>query len=162
MVIFRGFRGFSPLTRCIRGRDVSNASCHGHGKIIVANDELDDKKINFYKSLNYCFFWVVVVSLVYEVIIILYVRNDAEAHLWKEEQFEQGIWTLLHISGWDDGEIWAISFARYTWRASLWSGNLGLWCRRKRTAVFGLYEELSKEFSESSIRIIGILRDLID
>ena len=25
MVIFRGFRGFSPLTRCIRGRDVSNA-----------------------------------------------------------------------------------------------------------------------------------------
>ena len=57
----------------------------------MANDELDDKKINFYKSLNYCFFRVVVVSLVYEVIIILYVRNDAEAHLWKEEQFEQGI-----------------------------------------------------------------------
>jgi len=25
MVIFRGFRVFSPLTRCIRGRDVSNA-----------------------------------------------------------------------------------------------------------------------------------------
>ena len=25
MVIFRGFRGFSPLTRCIRSRDVSNA-----------------------------------------------------------------------------------------------------------------------------------------
>ena len=57
----------------------------------MANDELDDKKINFYKSLNYCFFRVVVVSLVYEVITILYVRNDAEAQLWKEEQFEQGI-----------------------------------------------------------------------
>ena len=41
-------------------------------------DELDDKKIYFVKSLNYCFFWVVVVSLVYEVITILYVRNDAE------------------------------------------------------------------------------------
>lgn len=34
---------------------------------------------------------IVVVSLVYEVITILYVRNDAEAQLWKEEQFEQGI-----------------------------------------------------------------------
>ena len=29
--------------------------------------------------MNYCFFWVVVVALVYEVITILYVRNDAEA-----------------------------------------------------------------------------------
>ena len=28
----------------------------GHGKIMVANDELDDKKINFYKGLNDCFF----------------------------------------------------------------------------------------------------------
>ena len=85
-----------------------------------------------------------------------------QKQLWKEEYFEQGIWTLLYISGWDDGEIWAIGYARYTWRASLWFGNLVLWCRRKKTAVFGLYEELSKEFSESIVRITGILRDSID
>lgn len=29
---------------------------NGYEKIIVANDELDDKKTNFYNSLNYCFF----------------------------------------------------------------------------------------------------------
>ena len=58
-------------------------------------EDMDEPYLKGNKEGNrphyYCFFRVVVVSLVYEVIIILYVRNDAEAHLWKEEQFEQGI-----------------------------------------------------------------------
>ena len=37
--------------------------------------------------------------------------------------------------------------------------KLGVMMQKEKTAVFGLYEELSKKFSESSIRITGILRE---
>lgn len=151
MVIFRGFRGFSPLTRCIRGRDVSNA--------YLAKDtwrNVSDLEIFFSpESLIFPIHSCIIKTRSHRWLIG---RKDAEA-LWKEGSFEQGIWTLLHIPGRDDGKIRSIGFARYRNRDSVRTGNLVWWCRGKKTSVWGLCEKIYEAVWESSISITGILRE---